>query len=147
MKSYHQYALTPTREGAMNKALAARAVMRAELERRSYRTSEQIADALGIDALSVETIIALARTLHLSVTLNAALSATTAPFATGVLVSHDGANLVSSTADHYWPFIVTTSAIAQQFGLGLAAPPRFLGQAHRPPSISAIATALHARSL
>jgi hypothetical protein len=56
-------------------------------------------------------------TTQLSVTLTAALDANTNPFAVGILISHDGTNLGTATTDHYWPFIVTTQAIATQVGL------------------------------
>ncbi|HEY2511248.1 MAG TPA: hypothetical protein VGI39_10340 [Polyangiaceae bacterium] len=60
--------------------------------------------------------------VKLSITLTAALDANTNPVAPGILISHDGASLVGAKTDHYWPFLVTTQAIAKQIGLALPAP-------------------------
>lgn len=70
------------------------------------------------------------KAVQLSVTLTAALS-TSDPFAAGILISHDGTSLLTATNDHYWPFLVTTQAIAAQIGLGLTAGPVHLGQVQR----------------
>jgi hypothetical protein len=57
--------------------------------------------------------------LELSVTLVASLSLPDNPFALGVLISQDGTDIQNAKNDHYWPFIVTTTAIAAQENLGL----------------------------
>ncbi len=51
-------------------------------------------------------------TAQLSVTLNATLSDSN-PYAAAFLISHDGTNLATAQNNHYWPFIVTTQALAQ----------------------------------
>ena len=61
--------------------------------------------------------------VKLSVTLTATLDVNTNPVAPGILISHDGASLVGAKTDHYWPFLVTTQAIATQLGISLKTPP------------------------
>jgi hypothetical protein len=56
--------------------------------------------------------------VQLSVTLTAALSADK-PYEVAFLISHDGNNLLNATNDHYWPFVVTTSAYSSGLGLQL----------------------------
>ncbi|HEY2511247.1 MAG TPA: hypothetical protein VGI39_10335, partial [Polyangiaceae bacterium] len=61
--------------------------------------------------------------VKLNITLAGTLDAMNTPFALGVLVSHNGADLLSATADHYWPFVVTTKDIAKEIGVTLPASP------------------------
>ena len=78
--------------------------------------------------------------VKLTVTLTAALDQTN-PVAPAILISHDGTSLVGAKTDHYWPFLVTTKALAPSLGISLTGPSGL--RAMPPRSFNSILKGLH----